>query len=178
MSVLRREFIGRCQLTGIAPKTIRTYTHAVAALSRYLNRSPLQCTTADIRKFCLHEVNQRKLSARTVNLEINALKTFFRLMAPQSAVMQGITRLKCPKYLPVALDRDEVKRLIDHIPDLKCKAAVTLLYSSGLRLNECLNLKPHHIESSRMKIRIERGKGKKDRSATRMPRNSLSACAS
>lgn len=165
MSALRQEFIGRCQLTGIAPKTIRTYTHAVAALSGYLNRSPLQCTTVDIRKFCLHEVNQRKLSPRTVNLEINALKTFFRLMAPQSTVMHGITRLKCPKYLPVVLDRDEVKRLIDHIPNLKCKTAVTLLYSSGLRLNECLNLKPHHIESSRMKIRIEQGKGKKDRYA-------------
>jgi site-specific recombinase XerD len=106
MSALRQEFIGRCQLTGIAPKTIITYTHAVAALSRYLNRSPLQCTTAEIRTFCLHEVNERKLSPHTVNLEINALKTFFRLMAPQSTVMHGITRLKCPKYLPVVLDRD------------------------------------------------------------------------
>jgi hypothetical protein len=73
MSALRQEFIGRCQLTGIAPKTIVTYTHAVAALSRYLNRSPLYYTTTDIRKFCLHEVNERKLSPRTVNLEINAL---------------------------------------------------------------------------------------------------------
>jgi site-specific recombinase XerD len=98
-------------------------------------------------------------------LEIKALKIFFTLMAPGSTIMNGITYLKCPKYLPVVLDRDEVKRLIDHIPNLKCKTAVTLLYSSGLRLSECLNLKPHHIESSHMKIRIEQGKGKKDRYA-------------
>ena len=75
MSALREEFVGRCQLKGLAKKTIITYTYAVASLSRFLKRSPLECSTAEIRKFCLHEVNERKLSPRTVNLEIKALKS-------------------------------------------------------------------------------------------------------
>jgi integrase/recombinase XerD len=170
MSALRQEFIGRCQLKGLAKKTIVTYTHAVASLSRFLKRSPLVCSTTEIRNFCLHEVNDRKLSPRTVNLEIKALKTFFTLMTPGSTIMKGITYLKCPKYLPVVLDCDEVKRLLDHIHNIKYKTAVTLLYSSGLRLGECVMLKPHHIESKRMKIRVEQGKGKKDRYAILSPR--------
>jgi integrase/recombinase XerD len=169
MSALREEFIGRCQLKGLAKKTIITYTHAVASLSRFLKRSPLDCTTADIRKFCLHQVNHRKIAPRTVNTEIMGLRVFFKLMKPESTVMNGITRLKCPKYLPTVLDCEEVKRLLDSIINIKYKTAVTLLYSSGLRLGECVMLKPHHIESGRMKIRIEQGKGRKDRYAILSP---------
>ena len=163
MSALREEFVGRCQLKGLAKKTIITYAYAVASLSRFLKRSPLECSTAEIRKFCLHEVNERRLSPRTVNLEIKALKIFFTLLAPGSTIMNGITYLKCPKYLPTVLDCDEVKCLLHNIFNIKYKTAATILYSSGLRLNECIMLKPHHIESTRMKIRVEQGKGKKDR---------------
>jgi integrase/recombinase XerD len=163
MSALREEFIERCQLKGLSKKTIRTYVDVVAKLSRYHNRSPLELSTKDIRKFCLHEVNVRKRAPRTVNVQLGALKTFYNLMKPGSTVMKGVPRMKCPRYLPVVLDSKEVGRLINAISNLKHKAAVTLLYSSGLRLGECVMLKPHHIESSRMKIRVEQGKGKKDR---------------
>ena len=161
--MLRADFIGRCQLKGFSEKTVTTYVHVVAALSRFHKRSPLELSTKDIRKFFLHELNDKKCSPRTVNMQVGALNTFYNLMMPGSTIMEGITRLKCPKHLPIVLDIEEVKRLINSISNLKHKTAVTLLYSSGLRLRECLALKPHHIESGVMKIRVEQGKGKKDR---------------
>jgi site-specific recombinase XerD len=163
MTSLRADFIGRLQLKGFSQRTITNYVAAVAALSAFHKRSPLALSQDDIRTFYLHEINVKKMAARTVNLHMAALKTFFNLIAPGSTVMNGITRLKCPKELPAILDTQEVQRLIDGIHNLKHKAAVALLYSAGLRLTECLTLKPCHIESRRMKIRVEQGKGKKDR---------------
>jgi site-specific recombinase XerD len=163
MSSLRADFIGRLQLKGFTPRTIANYVASVAALSTYFNRSPLTLSQADIRTYYLHEINDKKMAARTVNLHMAALKTFYNLMAPGSMVMDGITRLKCPRHLPVILTIAETRRLIDGIHNLKHKAVVALMYSSGLRLSECATLKPHHIESKRMKIRVEQGKGRKDR---------------
>jgi integrase/recombinase XerD len=163
MTSLRTDFIGRLQLKGFTQRTITNYVAAVAALAIYYNRSPLTLSQTDIRTFYLHEINNKKMAARTVNLHMAALKTFYNLMAPASTVMEGITRLKCPRHLPVILSIDEVRKIIDSIHNLKHKSIVALMYSSGLRLNECATLKPHHIESQRMKVRVEQGKGKKDR---------------
>jgi site-specific recombinase XerD len=163
MTSLRAGFIGRLQLKGFSTRSITTYVAAVAALAAYHKRSPLDLSTEEIRAFLLHELNDKKLAARTVNLHKAALKTFYNFMAPQSTIMNGITNVKCPKNIPVVLDTQEVQRLIDAISNIKHKAVVTILYSSGLRLSECAMLKPHHIESGRMKIRVEQGKGKKDR---------------
>jgi integrase/recombinase XerD len=163
MTSLRADFIGRLQLKGLSTRSIPTYVAAVAALAAFHKRSPLTLSTDEIRAFLLHEVNEKKLAPSTINLHAAALKTFYNLMAPGSTVMNGITRIKCPHDLPVVLDTHEVRRLLDAISNIKHKAAVTLLYSSGLRLGECVSLKPYHIESGRMKVRVEQGKGKKDR---------------
>jgi integrase/recombinase XerD len=163
MTSLRADFIGRLQLKGFSPRSISTYVATVAALAAYHKRSPLELSTEQIRAFLLHELNEKKLAARTMNLHQAALKTFYNLMTPGSTVMSGISRVKCPKDIPVVLDTQEVQRLIDAIHNIKHKALVSVLYSGGLRLSECATLKPYHIESGRMKIRIEQGKGKKDR---------------
>lgn len=163
MTSLRADFIGRLQLKGFSTRSITTYVSSVAALAAYHKRSPLELSTDEIREFLLHELNEKNLAARTVNLHHAALKTFYNFMAPGSTVMNGITNVKCSQHIPVVLDTQEVLRLLDSIHNIKYKAAVTLLYSSGLRLGECISLKPHHIESGRMKIRVEQGKGKKDR---------------
>jgi site-specific recombinase XerD len=163
MTSLRAEFIGRLQLKGFTQKTITNYVASVAALSAFHKCSPLAVTKKQIRAFYLHEINDKKMAARTINLHMAALKTFYNLMAPGSTVMEGITRLKCPRHLPVILTITEVRQLIDCVRNLKHKAIIALMYSSGLRLNECATLKPSHIESHRMKVRVEQGKGKKDR---------------
>jgi site-specific recombinase XerD len=163
MTSLRADFIGRLQLKGFSTSSITNYVSAVAALAAFHKRSPLELSTTQIRAFLLYELNERKNGARTVNLHKAALKTFYNLMAPGSTVMNGITNVKCPQHIPVVLDTHEVQRLIEAIRNIKHKALVSVLYSGGLRLSECATLKPHHIESGRMKIRIEQGKGKKDR---------------
>ena len=163
MTSLRADFIGRLQLKGFSTRSISTYVATVAALAAYYNRSPLELSTAQIRAFLLHELNEKKLAARTINLHQAALMTFYNFMAPGSTVMSGISRVKCPQNIPVVLDTQEVQRLIGAIRNIKHKALVSVMYSGGLRLSECATLKPHHIESGRMKIRIEQGKGKKDR---------------
>jgi len=163
MTSLRAGFIGRLQLKGFSARSITTYVASVAALAAYHKRSPLELSTDEVRAFLLYELNEKKLAARTVNLHRAALKTFYNFMAPGSIVMNGITSIKCPQSIPVVLDTQEVQRLIGAIHTVKHKAAVTILYSSGLRLSECVTLKPHHIESGRMKVRVEQGKGKKDR---------------
>lgn len=163
MTALRTDFIGRLQLKGFSTRSITNYVAAVAALAAYHKHSPMDLSTQQIRAFLLYELNEKKNAAKTVNLHKAALKTFYNLMAPGSTVMDGITNIKCPQHIPMVLDTNEVQRLIEAIHNVKHKAAVTILYSSGLRLSECVTLKPHHIESGRMKVRVEQGKGKKDR---------------
>jgi integrase/recombinase XerD len=143
--------------------TVTNYVAAVAALARHYGRSPLDITSAEVRSYLLALLQEHKLAPRTVNQHIGALKTFYREMAPDSKMMQGVCHVKVPKHLPLVLSRDEVQRMLDATRNLKHKAIIALLYSSGLRRMECAMLKPAHIESGRMKVRVECGKGKRDR---------------
>ncbi len=163
MTPLRRHFIDCLQAKGFSPRTIENYVAPVYALTRYYRCSPLDVSNEQIRSYQLHLIRERKLAPATVNLHMDALQTFFRLMAPDSAVMTGIGHVKIPKRIPLVLSQNEVRSMITSVYNLKHKAALMLLYSSGLRLSECAALKPQHIESQRMKVRVEQGKGMKDR---------------
>jgi site-specific recombinase XerD len=120
-------------------------------------------TKEQIQTYLLFLLQERKLAPATVNLHMDAMRTFYKLMAPDSTIMADCCHVKTPKHIPVVLSREEVKKLIAAVVNIKHKAALMLLYSSGLRLQECLTLRPFHIESARMKVRVEQGKGKKDR---------------
>ncbi|MBD3393001.1 MAG: tyrosine-type recombinase/integrase [Chitinivibrionales bacterium] len=163
MTKLRREFIDSLQSRGLSPKTIRNYVNAVRDLSRHYGRSPCELASDEIVSYQLCMLREKKLSAATVNLHMDAVRTFFRLMLPESRVMVDIPHVKVPKRIPVVLSRSEVQRMIELTTNLKHKSILMLLYGSGLRVGECAALKPCHIESSRMKVRVEQGKGKKDR---------------
>ncbi len=163
MTKVRREFIDRLQSRGLSPKTIRNYVAALRDLSRHHTRSPRELTGDEILSYQLYMLREKKLSAATVNLHMDAVRSFFRLMAPESSVMANIPHVKVPKRIPMVLARGEVHRMINPTTNLKHKAVLMLLYGSGLRVSECAALKPCHIESSRMKVRVEQGKGKKDR---------------
>ena len=163
MTALRREFIERLQTRGFSPRTIENYVVSVRDISCHYRCCPLKLTEEQIRTYQLYLLQKRHLAAATVNLHMDSLKTFYRIMTPDSTVMNGITHVKSPRKIPFVLSREEIQRMIDAVKNLKHKAALMLLYSSGLRLNECVMLKPHHIESDRMKVRVEQGKGQKDR---------------
>lgn len=163
MSPLRMMFIDRLRLRGLSENTVVSYVHAVAALSVYYGRSPLGMTTEQIRAYLLHLLRERKLAPRTVNQRIAGLKLFYALMEPGNGCMDTIDKVKEGKPLPRVLSREEVQRMIDVTANLKHKAILVMLYSAGLRLMECVNLKPTDIESDRMRVRVECGKGKRDR---------------
>jgi len=162
-SLIRLQFIDRLRLKGFSECTVENYVGAVAALALHYNLSPLLLSSDQIRAFLLFLLAERKLAAATVNLHMCAFKSFFRLMAPGSTVMAGFTPVKLPHRIPMVLSRHEVDRLIAAAPSLKHKAILMTLYSAGLRLLECVNLKFRHIESDRMKVRVELGKGQRDR---------------
>lgn len=163
MTPLRKQFICGLRIKGLSDKTIENYVHAVAGITRHYRCSPLDLTREQIQTYLLHLLQERRLAPATVNLHVYAMKTFFRLLAPLNRVMDDFFPVKTPKHIPSVLSREEVQRLICATRNIKQRAALMLLYSSGLRLSECLTLKPMHIESSRMKVRVEQGKGKKDR---------------
>lgn len=163
MTPLRVRFIDALHLKGRSEKTIGSYVSVVAALALHYRASPLDLCAEQIRLYLLFLLEQRKRAPATVNLHIAALKAYFRLMAPGSTVMEEFSDVKVPSRLPNVLSRQEVMRMIEVTRNIKHRAILMVLYSAGLRLNECVHLKPCHIESQRMKIRVEQGKGMVDR---------------
>jgi len=172
MHPLREQFINKLQARGLAPRTIDNYLAIVHHLTRHFMCNPLNLTKEQIEKYRLFLLQEKKNSPATINLTMYALQTFFNLMKPGFSLAGSFYRMKVPKHLPVVLTREEVEKLIAVTRNIKHKAALMLLCSCGLRLNECVDLKLVHIESSRMKVFVEQGKGGKDR-YTILPQRTL-----
>jgi integrase/recombinase XerD len=163
MTPLRKRFIDMLEAKGFANGTIGIYVAALAKISTFHNKSPLLFTEDDVRAYLLHEMKVEKLKPKTVNLYRCALLTFYRFVAPEITIMKRIERIKIPRTLPVVLSREEVEAMLGTIKNLKHKTVMAVLYSAGLRVSECATLRISDIDSDRMTIRVESGKGKKDR---------------
>lgn len=163
MTPIRARFIEQMQLRGFSPQTIANYVSAVAQLALYYRRSPLELDYESVRQFLLHLIREKKIAPRTFNLRLAAIKSFYQLVGGKNHPLADFRKMRVPKSMPVILDRSEAVRLIDTLKNLKHKAAVAMLYSSGLRIGECTALKISDIDSQRMLVRVEQGKGKKDR---------------
>jgi integrase/recombinase XerD len=163
MKPLREQFINKLKLRGLSDCTIANYVDIVHQITVHFMRNPLYLTMDQIEQYRLFLLNFKKVAPATMNLHMQCLKTFFNLMKPGHPLGGSFYKMKVPKHLPVVLSRAEAEKLIAVTGNLKYKAILMLLYCSGLRLNECVCLKPVHIESGRMKVRVVEGKGKKDR---------------
>jgi integrase/recombinase XerD len=163
MSPMRTRFIEELELQGFSRRTVINYVQVVAALSRFHGRSPVKLTVEDIRAFLLHEFRDKRLSARTINLHIAGIKTFYRLMNVIPSPAASIRNVKLPKTLPVALSRQEVERLLRGARTIRHRAIIALIYSSGIRLNECRMLHKGDIDSKKMLVHVRCGKGRKER---------------
>lgn len=163
MTPLRRKFIEELNIRGYSKKTVDNYVASVAKIAFHHHKNPLTLTTDDIRTFFSHEVTKQNLSARTVNLHISALRSFYNIMHPGNDIMKHFHRMKTRTYIPDIISRQEVHQLLEAIDNLKHKTAITLLYSAGLRLRECAHLRNADLEFDRMMIRVDKGKGNKDR---------------
>jgi site-specific recombinase XerD len=158
------------QLRNLAPVTQRNYIAHVAAFARFFGQSPEALDQEAVRQYLLYLLEERKMSAEGVNQQVSALKFLYltTLEMPWSDV--DFPRVRRPHRLPVVLSHEEVVQFFDHVPSLKYRAALMMCYGAGLRVCEAVAVKAADIDSQRMLIRVEQGKGHKDRYAMLSPR--------
>ena len=165
---LRQRMLDDMRMRKLEPKTRAGYIRAVRKLTVYLGRSPDTATVEDLRRFQLHMVDQGS-SPITLNATITGLKFFFGVTLDRAELMAKMQPVHVPQTLPVVLSRDEVARLIAAAPNLKYQTALSIAYGTGLRVSEVIALKVSDIDSQRMTLRVEQGKGDKDRYAMLSP---------
>jgi integrase/recombinase XerD len=162
MSPLRRRMIEDMTVRNLSPATQRSYVHAVAKFSRYFGRSPERLDLEDVRAFQVHLV-AKGISWPALNQTVCALRFFYGVTLGQAEMPERIPYAREPRKLPIVLSADEVVRFLEAVPSLKTRTALTTAYAAGLRASETVGLKVGDIDSGRMVIRVEHGKGGKDR---------------
>jgi site-specific recombinase XerD len=146
----------------LSPATQRSYVHAVAKLSRFFGRSPDLLDLEDVRTFQAHLAGTG-ISWAALNQTVCALRFFYGVTLSRADIPERIAYARLPRKLPIVLSPDEVVRFLETVPSLKLRTAMTCAYAAGLRGCEVVGLKISDIDSARMLIRVENGKGGKDR---------------
>ena len=162
LSPLRRRMIEDMTVRNLSPTTQRSYVHHVAKFSQFFGRSPDRLDAEDVRAFQVHLVASG-VSWPALNQAVCALRFFFGVTLGRSDVPERIVYARQPQKLPVILSADEVVRFLEEVPSLKSRTALTCAYAAGLRAAEVARLKVADIDSDRKVIRVEQGKGGKDR---------------
>jgi len=162
MTPLRRRMIDDMTLRNLSPATQQSYVYAVAKFSRFFGRSPEALGAEEVRAYQLHLVGLG-WSWSHINQVACALRFLFGVTLGQPDTCVRIVSAKEPRKLPVVLSGEEIVRFLEAIPGLRNRAALTTAYGAGLRVAEVARLKLVDIDSSRMLIRVEHGKGGKDR---------------
>src|SRR3981189_3289440 len=162
MSPLRRRMIEDMTIRKFAPETQHDYVQRVKNFAAFLGRSPDTARFEDVRRYQLH-LAASGVGVPTVNQTVSTLRFFFRVTLKRHDILEHTHFIHEPRKLPVVLSPEEVARLLDAAPGLKYKAALSVAYGAGLRAAEVIWLKIGDIDSKRMVIRVEQGKGRKDR---------------
>lgn len=164
ISPLRQRMIEDMRMRKLGDRTQEGYVRAVRYFAKYLGRSPDTATVEDLRNYQLYLVDHGT-SPTSLNAAICGLKFFFNVTLDRPEVMAKMQPVHLPRKLPVILSPDEVRRLIAAAGNLKHQTALALAYATGLRISEVVSLKVTDIDSQRMTLRVEQGKGQKDRYA-------------
>jgi site-specific recombinase XerD len=162
-SELRTKFNNYMTLRGFSPKTKTAYINAVEGLAKFYMISPDQLTNDQIQTYLLYLIEDRKLAWSTCNVAFSAYRCFYSHLLKRNETEFHIPPRTRQRQLPVILSVKEVKQIIDSAGSLRNRTLLKTVYSAGLRVSEVVALKAEHIESKRKLIRVEQGKGKKDR---------------
>jgi site-specific recombinase XerD len=165
---LQQRMIEDMSLRHFGEKTQKDYIRAVKNLTIFLGRSPNTASNEDLRLFQLH-LAENHVGAPTMNSTVSALRFFFTVTLDRADAVRHLTFVHEPRKLPVVLSPEEVARFLEAAPGVKYKAAFSAAYGAGLRVSEVAALKVSDIDSERMMLRIEQGKGRKDRYAMLSP---------
>jgi integrase/recombinase XerD len=171
MSPLRRRMIEDLQIRNLTPNTQRVYVEQIIRFALHFRKSPEHLGPAEIRAYLLHLTNEKRLAASSIIVTVSALRFFYTVTLKRPWVVEDdIPAGRQAKKLPVVLSQDEVARFLAAVDNLKHRVVLTVCYATGLRISEAVRLTPAAIDSERMVIRVEQGKGRKDRYVMLPPR--------
>jgi integrase/recombinase XerD len=168
VSALRERMIEDMAVRGFSEKTRNDYVRNVRMFAAFIARSPDTATTEDLRRFQLHQ-RQSGMQPPSINSAVSALRFFFTVTLDRPDLARRLTVVRQPRRLPAVLSAEEVALLLEAAPGPKYKAALATAYGAGLRVSEVVALKVGDVDSERMLLRVERGKGSKDRHAMLSP---------
>lgn len=166
MTPLRQRLIEEIALRGYSDKTKEAYVHAVACLAQHYGRAPDGLSDEELRAYLLHLHRDSPKAASTLNVAVSGLRFFYQrvLHRPFTHLERNLPRPRQAKRRPKAYTRAEIQRLLETgCPNAKHRAFLMTVYGAGLRLNEACHLRPEQIDRSAGQIRVEQGKGRKDR---------------
>ena len=162
MGELKDKMLQKMELKNFSKRTIEVYLFHMKKLVRYYGKSPDLLGQAEVEKY-LHSFYGNKKSISSLVQAYSSLKFFYAEVMGREEVIEKIPRPKTERKMPVVLSLPEVKRVIDNVKSYKSQTVLMTIYSAGLRLSEAISLKVRDVDSSRMTIRVEQGKGRKDR---------------
>ncbi len=164
MTPLRPRMLEDMQVRNLSPHTQRAYIENVARFARHFGRSPGALGPEEIRTYQVYLTRERKLAPSSLGIAVCALRFLYQVTLKKAwPVDDLIPAPKQPRALPVVLSPDEVVRFLDGVKAPMHRAILTTCYAAGLRISEALHLRPTDIDSGRMVIRVEQGKGQRDR---------------
>jgi len=159
VSPLRRRMLDDMAMRGLREETQRDYIRFVRSFAAFLGRSPDTATAEDVRRFQIHQA-ETGVQPPTVNGSVSALRFLFTVTLDRPDLSRRLVLVRQPRKLPAVLSVEEVGRLLEAAPGPKHKAALGTAYGAGLRVSEVVALKVGDIDSTRMLIRVEQGKGR------------------
>src|ERR1700745_538166 len=169
ISPLRQRMIEDMMVRNFVEKTRNDYIRQVKTFTAFLGRSPDQAISEDLRRFQLHQT-RAGVRPPSINGSVAALAFFFSVTLDPPEMARHLTFVREPRKIPAVLSPEEVARLLEAAPGPKYKAALSAAYAAGLRVSEVVALKVSDIDSERLLLRIEQGKGRKDRFAMLSPK--------
>jgi site-specific recombinase XerD len=168
VSALRARMIEDMTVRGFTEETHSNYIREVRAFAAFIRRPPDTATAEDLRRFQLHQT-QSGMQPPSINSAVSALRFFFTVTLDRPDLARRLTVVRQPRRLPAVLSVEEIALLLQAAPGPKYKAAFATAYGAGLRVSEVVALKVGDIDSERMLLRVEQGKGRKDRDAMLSP---------
>jgi integrase/recombinase XerD len=164
MTSLRQRMIEDMQIRNLSAHTQQSYVLQVSLFARHFSKSPEFLGPEQIRAYQIYLTNEKKLATKSILLAIAALRFLYKVTLKKNWVFENIIPApKAPQTLPVVLSPEEVIQFLDCVRSRKHRALLTACYAAGLRISEAVALTPPAIDSKRMVLRVEQGKGKKDR---------------
>jgi integrase/recombinase XerD len=169
MTPLRQRMIEDMRIRGLATTTQRSYIHYVAGFAKHFHRSPDQLDLEAVRQYQLFLSQERKLSPQSINTFVSAVQFLYLTTLEMPWKKEDFPRPRIPETLPVVLAPEEVQNFFEHVNGLPYRVVLLACYGSGLRISEAVALTVSDVDSKRMLLRVQQGKGAKDRYAMLSP---------